>query len=150
MVQFAYRHRELTSYPKINHVTVSSKAVFTAWALSSQYQAAITLCKQSCVDTQNIIKIHNIEINPLEINLDVSVCSGANNKAQIKVKTHRPPCRFSLLSIQWYAISGFDDRRWQWLSGRVLDGKPRGHRFEPHRHHCVVVTDLEQDTFILA
>ena len=111
MMQIAYRNRELTSYPKINHVFVSSKAVFTAEALSSQYQAAITLCKQSYVNTQYAIKIHNIEINPLAINLDVSGCSGANSKAQIKVKTHRPPCRFSLLSIQWYAISGFDDRR---------------------------------------
>ena len=36
----------------------------------------------------------------------------------------------------------------QWLSGRVLDSRPRGHGVEPHRHHCVVV--LEQDTFILA
>ena len=36
----------------------------------------------------------------------------------------------------------------QWLSGRVLDSRPRGCRFEPHRCHCVVV--LEQDTFILA
>ena len=111
MVQIAYRIRELTSYPKINHVFVSSNAVFTAGELSSQYQAAITLCKQSYVCTQNTIKIHNIEINPLAINLDVSGCSRANNKDQIKVKTHRPPCRFSLLSIQWYAISGFDDRR---------------------------------------
>ena len=111
MPQIAYRNRELTSYSKINHVFVSSKAVFTSGALSSQYQAAITLCKQSYVDPQITIKIHNIEINPLAINLDVSGCSGANNKAQIKAKTHRPPCRFSLLSIQWYAISGFNDRR---------------------------------------
>ena len=36
----------------------------------------------------------------------------------------------------------------QWLSGRVLDSRPRGRRFEPHRCHCVVV--LEQDTLILA
>ena len=36
----------------------------------------------------------------------------------------------------------------QWLSGRVLDLRPRGHRFEPHWRHCVVV--LAQDTFILA
>ena len=111
MAQIAYRNSELTSNPKINHVFVSSKAVFTAEALSSQYQAAITLCKQSYIDTQNTIKIHTIEINPLAINPDVSGCSGANNKAQIKVKTHRLPCRFSLLSIRWYAISGFDDRR---------------------------------------
>ena len=36
----------------------------------------------------------------------------------------------------------------QWLSGRVLDSRPRGRGCEPHRRHCVVV--LEQDTFILA
>ena len=26
----------------------------------------------------------------------------------------------------------------QWLSGRVLDSRPRGGGFEPHRCHCVV------------
>ena len=26
----------------------------------------------------------------------------------------------------------------QWLIGRVLDLRPRGCRFEPHRRHCVV------------
>ena len=26
----------------------------------------------------------------------------------------------------------------QWLSGRVLDSRPKGHRLEPHRRHCVV------------
>ena len=36
----------------------------------------------------------------------------------------------------------------QWLSGRVLDSRPKGSGFEPHRRHFVVV--LEQDTFILA
>ena len=36
----------------------------------------------------------------------------------------------------------------QWLSGRVLDSRPKGRGFQPHRRHCVVV--LEQDTFILA
>ena len=36
----------------------------------------------------------------------------------------------------------------QGLSGRVLDSRPRGRGFEPHRRHCVVV--LDQDTFILA
>ena len=36
----------------------------------------------------------------------------------------------------------------QWLSGRVLDSRPRGRGFEPHRRHCVVV--LEQDILILA
>ena len=36
----------------------------------------------------------------------------------------------------------------QWLSGRVLDSRPKGRGFEPYQRHCVVV--LEQDTFILA
>ena len=36
----------------------------------------------------------------------------------------------------------------QWLSCRMLDSRPKGRGFEPHRRHCVVV--LEQDTFILA
>ena len=36
----------------------------------------------------------------------------------------------------------------QWLSGRVLDLRPKGCEFEPQRRHWVVV--LEQDTFILA
>ena len=26
----------------------------------------------------------------------------------------------------------------QWLSGRVLDSRPRGHGFESLQHHCVV------------
>ena len=36
----------------------------------------------------------------------------------------------------------------QRLSGRVLDSRPKGRGFEPHRRHYIVV--LEQDTFILA
>ena len=40
------------------------------------------------------------------------------------------------------------ERGAQWLNGRVLDSRPRGSGFQPHRRHCVVV--LEQDTFILA
>ena len=46
-------------------------------------------------------------------------------------------------------VSDFNNRIGaQWLSGRVLDSRPKGRGFEPHRRHCVVV--LEQDTFILA
>ena len=30
----------------------------------------------------------------------------------------------------------------QWLSGRVLDSRPRGGGFEPHQRHCVVVFDF--------
>ena len=53
-----------------------------------------------------------------------------------------PPLR-NFLDLMHYCTKGA-----QWLSGRVLDSRPRGRGFEPHRRHCVVV--LEQDTFILA
>ena len=36
----------------------------------------------------------------------------------------------------------------QWLSGKVLDSRPKGRGFEPQQHHCIVV--YEQDSFILA
>ena len=29
----------------------------------------------------------------------------------------------------------------QWLSGRVLDSRPKGRGFEPHHRHCVVVLE---------
>ena len=32
----------------------------------------------------------------------------------------------------------FDGEGAQWLSGRVLDSRPRGRRFEPHQGHCPV------------
>ena len=56
--------------------------------------------------------------------------------------------KFSTLKV---CIVGTNDRglkEAQWLSGRVLDSRQKGHGFEPHQRHCVVV--LEQDTFILA
>ena len=31
----------------------------------------------------------------------------------------------------------------QWLSGRVLDSRPRGSGFKPHRRHCLVVLEQE-------
>ena len=30
------------------------------------------------------------------------------------------------------------DKGAQWLSGRVLDSRPRGSGFKPHRRHCIV------------
>ena len=51
----------------------------------------------------------------------------------------QPNHGFKDLSIDWGA---------QWLSGIVLDLRPRGRGLEPHGRHCVVV--LEQDTFIIA
>ena len=38
----------------------------------------------------------------------------------------------SLVSNQIYYMGG------QWLSGRVLDSRPKGCGFEPHQRHCVM------------
>ena len=50
--------------------------------------------------------------------------------------------------VSCFANSVVPDHGAQWLSGRVLDSRPKGRGFEPHWRHCVVV--LEPDTFILA
>ena len=55
----------------------------------------------------------------------------------------------SLVLCMWlYKVYIWEPVGAQWLRGRVLDSRPKGRGFEPHRRHCVVV--LEQDTFILA
>ena len=59
-----------------------------------------------------------------------------------------PPERASISKAHLGPNKPLPDAGAQWLSGRVIDLRPRGHGFEPHRRHCVVV--LEQDTFILA
>ena len=56
-----------------------------------------------------------------------------------------------MLNSNFHEVVVLENRRImgaQWLSGSVLDSRPRGRGFEPHWRHCVVV--LEQDTFILA
>ena len=49
------------------------------------------------------------------------------------------------ITFQWLAggftqlaVAGYSNIIIQWLIGRVLDLRPRGRRFEPHRRHCVV------------
>ena len=38
----------------------------------------------------------------------------------------------------------------QWLSGRVLDSRRKGHGFEPHRRHCVVSLSKNINPSLLA
>ena len=45
-------------------------------------------------------------------------------------------CIYSVLTSVFTDAGGA-----QWLSGRVLDLRPRGRRFKPHRRHCVVVLE---------
>ena len=41
-------------------------------------------------------------------------------------------------SVRWDTQISLNQIRGRELSGRVLDSRPRGHGFEPHRRHCVV------------
>ena len=55
-----------------------------------------------------------------------------------------PPHGFWVSGENGYLFSGswkvlvIISRGAQWLSGRVLDSRPKGRRFEPHRRRCVV------------
>ena len=44
---------------------------------------------------------------------------------------------YSTISICAYILTETTQGA-QWLSGRVLDSRPKGRGFEPHRRHCVV------------
>ena len=44
-------------------------------------------------------------------------------------------CTYLYIRVQAYTPL---EKGAQWLSGRVLDSRPKGRGFEPHRHHCVV------------
>ena len=48
---------------------------------------------------------------------------------------------FVLSIFKWPLKTGFTvflAKGAQWLSGKVLDLRPKGRGFQPHRHHCVV------------
>ena len=45
---------------------------------------------------------------------------------------------FMLDSTKHEILTAHKNLNVQWLSGRVLDSRPRGHGFQPHRRHCVV------------
>ena len=82
--------------------------------------------------------------SPLETN-STDYSKGGSRKIRQGTRWARwgPGNVFSHKRISQRAVQGA-----QWLSGRVLDSRPKGSGFEPHRRHCVMV--LEQDTCILA
>ena len=67
----------------------------------------------------------------------------------ICISEHGIKCAMSknLFGTKVVSLGQLEMRYRRERSGRVLDLRPRGRRFEPHWRHCVVV--LEQDTFIL-
>ena len=73
----------------------------------------------------------------------MQLCAEISNSLNVATKTFEPAHEIDVLNRTIKSTKGA-----QWLSGRVLDSRPRSRGLEPHRRHCVVV--LEQDTFILA
>ena len=53
---------------------------------------------------------------------------------------HDAAFHLGLHCLPKYLFAGIQNGRAgaQWLSGRVLDSRPRGGWFEPHGHHCIV------------
>ena len=43
-----------------------------------------------------------------------------------------------LYILKWQMLHVWLASGAQWLSGRVLDSRPRGRGFEPHQRHCIV------------
>ena len=104
----------------------------------------------NCLILRQVLRSnHNICLN-LQTRLWASTSIGLSNlshwitaHAQTYAISTIIPCDSLNVLNKYHPMVGA-----QWLSGRVLDSRPRGRGFEPHRRHCVVV--LEQDTFILA
>ena len=71
-----------------------------------------------------------------------------HNKIPLYTVFHNKIHLYSVSHNKIHLYSVFHNKGAQWLSGRVLDLRPKGSWFEPHQRHCVVV--LGQDTFILA
>ena len=57
-----------------------------------------------------------------------------NGKVTNSQKTPQTRAKRSALSQQIISL----DRAALWLSGSIINSRPRGRRFEPHRHHSVV------------
>ena len=82
---------------------------------------------------RNTIRVSNSMDPDQGPNLDINCLQRLSKDNSKALGKDALSCR---IHVYWVA---------QWLSGRVLDSRPRGRGFEPHRHHCV----LEQDTLIL-
>ena len=71
--------------------------------------------------TVEMLTYYNLEFPSLK-----GGCTGLSEPIRVKM----PQCWKSHITAQMKGT--------QWLSGRVLDSRPRGRGLEPHRRHCVV------------
>ena len=62
-------------------------------------------------------------------------CTGSSESTLVKM----PHCLKShVVAYVFFQLTTNDQQGAQWLSGRVLDSRLRGHGVEPHRRRCVV------------
>ena len=86
--------------------------------------------KQSQVKTYPSIQVSNSKLT--------NIWSKENEyfrilSARTDTYLHELFCKTPPFCVREYPSMGA-----QWLSGRVLDSRPKGRGFEPHRRHCVV------------
>ena len=62
-----------------------------------------------------------------------------NIQAAVKGSDQTAPDGLSLSDCSYHIVGNLMSQLGaQWLNGRDLDSRPRGHGLEPHRSHCVV------------
>ena len=70
---------------------------------------------------------HGPDVDPICINIHNNAIEGLN----LGVPFNIVPSMIIIEDIRKHMGA-------QWLSGRVLDSRPKDREFEPHRRHCVV------------
>ena len=94
-------------------------------------------------EQQNKLKIvrHNwLSMQFSAVDLTTCVYKGESKKKERNIRKDKKVICFvfnCLLFIYLNLLQTFIKGA-QWLSGRVLVSRPRGHGFEPHHRHCVV------------
>ena len=113
-------------------------------ALYSQHMALH--CQHSITQSTHGISqsAHGISVNTWHYTVNTAL----HSQHMAFQPTHGITLPIHGITLSTHGITQSTHQGAQWLSGRMLDSRPKGCGFEPHRHHCVVV--LEQDTFILA
>ena len=91
------------------------------------------LLHQRTAKAQMSLCIHAVSAEPLLLPIAIKVRKGAKMRNQYNQVPHLTQ------DTTWESDKPtIKNQGAQWLSGRVLDSRPKGRGFEPHRRHCVV------------
>ena len=104
------------------------------------YVKSIAECSKTCIKLPSVLKIFVFSpINCRKTRLNL-VCSTLRLESKSRDKYHNRAISIKIARPGSYRVSGdiYRGEGAQWLSGRVLDSRPRGRGFEPHQRHLVV------------